>query len=304
MIRVLVTGATGVIGRAAVPILLASGHEVTTTSRRSSGGRGHVVADLTDRGQVDQLLRRSDPQAVLHLAGGAAPSAAALVRTNLDATSTLLHALAARPEPLRRLVVTGSAAEYGEGDGSPIREDHPAAPVGAYGRVKLAQRLLVQLMAQDVASSTVLARPFNVVSPGLAATTPLGNLRRQLALVEEGARVEVACGRLDLVRDFLSVTAVAQALVGLLTLKGAPGAINLCSGRATVLGDLFDSVARLSGRRAVFVVDETLGKLPAAASVVGDPRLVTSLGLVEPEAVDVLAAALLEGLSPVRGADS
>lgn len=290
------------IGRAVVPVLREAGHQVTTTSRHAVPGGQHVAADLAVRAQVDLLLEESEPEVVLHLAGGPAPDATAILRNNVDATSTLLQALAARREPLRRLVVTGSAAEYGEGDGSPIREDHPAAPVGAYGRVKLAQRLLVQLMAADVASSTVLARPFNVVSPALAATTPLGNLRRQLALVEENDHVEVSCGRLDLVRDFLSVNAVARALAELVTLEGPPPEINLCSGRATILGELFASVARLSGRRVTFVTDEALGTLPAATSVVGDARLAAHLELVEPEGVEALAATLLAGLSPTRTA--
>lgn len=303
MIRVLVTGSSGLIGRAVVPMLRAAGHEVATTSRRTCSTEGHVSADLADRAHVDQLLDATEPEAVLHLAGGPTPGAAALVRNNVDATSTLMQALAARSAPVHRLVVTGSAAEYGEGDGTPIHEDHPAAPVSGYGRAKLAQRLLVQLMAADVASTTVLARPFNVVSPELPESTPLGNLRRQLARVDENAHVEVSCGRLDVVRDFLSVTAVARALTELLTVEDPPPAINLCSGRPTVLGDLFESVARRSGRRVTFVADETLGKLSAAASVVGDARLVASLGLVEPETVGMLAATLLEGLSPIGNAD-
>lgn len=296
MTRVLVTGATGLIGRAVVPLLRDAGCDVVTTSR-SAGGENHLPANLAERPEVDRLLREARPQALLHLAGGPAPDAASLVRNNVDATSTLLQALlAAREVPLQRLIVTGSAAEYGAGQGAPIPENAPAAPVTDYGRAKLAQRMIVQAMAQQVARITVLARPFNVVAADMSAATPLGNLRRQLARAGEGGRVAVSCGRLDLVRDFLSIRSIAEALVALLDLENPPAAINLCSGRPTLMSELFEVVAQQSGRVVSFVPDEQLARLPAASSVIGDPRLAQTLGLVAPQTVDELASTLLEGL--------
>lgn len=300
MTRVLVTGATGLIGRAVVPALRQAGYDVITSSRSAICGSDHITADLADRSQADALLRVADPQVLLHLAGGPASSPSDLIRSNVDITSTLLQALASREAPLQRLVVVGSAAEYGEGQGRPLREDDPATPVSSYGRAKLAQRLLVEVMSEHVAGSTVLARPFNVVAPDLPASTPLGNLRRQLASTGESGRVHVSCGRLDLLRDFLSVSSVAEGLVQLVGVLAPPAVVNLCSGRATLMSDLFEAVAQRSGRQVTFVQDEALARLPAAASVVGDAGLAGKLGLIRAESVHELASVLLEGI-PATG---
>ncbi len=73
--RILVAGATGVIGNALVPQLTAAGHEVTGISRstgRAGGlaaaGARSVVADLLDRAAVERAVREVAPQAVVHVA--------------------------------------------------------------------------------------------------------------------------------------------------------------------------------------------------------------------------------------------
>lgn len=67
--RVIVAGATGVLGRAAVPALVAAGHEVRGFSRSAAAGDGTLVAiDLLDRDAVVGFAREWRPQALVHLA--------------------------------------------------------------------------------------------------------------------------------------------------------------------------------------------------------------------------------------------
>lgn len=251
-----------------------------------------MVADLTDIDQAARLVRRARPDAVFHLAGGQAPTRAELLRSNVDATSALLRALADRDAPLDLLVVTGSAAEYGDGDGTPLSERSPLRPVTPYGHAKVAQRQLCRLMQEAVTRRLVHTRPFNVVSPELPATTPLGNVRRQL-LAGGDRPARLVCGRLDIVRDFVPLPDVVRALAGLLGVADPPADLNICSGVPVLLADLVDELVRASGAQCRPVQDARLLALPAAREVVGDTGRLRSLGLHAGTDVRRLAALLL-----------
>ena len=71
--RVLVIGATGAIGRAVVPVLTDSGHEVVATSGRggarlAEAGGTFEQLDLLDRSAVLDVVKRHRPDAIVHLA--------------------------------------------------------------------------------------------------------------------------------------------------------------------------------------------------------------------------------------------
>ena len=73
--RVLLAGATGVIGRQLTPLLAANGHEVFGLIRPDRGpgrvadlGGTAIVGDLLDADQVMQAVARVEPEAVVHMA--------------------------------------------------------------------------------------------------------------------------------------------------------------------------------------------------------------------------------------------
>lgn len=67
--RVAVAGATGVLGRAALPALAAAGHEIRGFSRSAPAGDERLVAiDLLDRDGVVGFAREWRPEALIHLA--------------------------------------------------------------------------------------------------------------------------------------------------------------------------------------------------------------------------------------------
>lgn len=292
MSRVLVTGATGLIGRALVPALHVARHVVHTTARSGLPGDYHQPADLGDPQQVAQLLDKVRPDVIAHLAGGPAADRPALLRGNVHTTSTLLQGLADTGRKLDLLVVIGSAAEYGEG-GGPLSEGVAPIPLTPYGQAKHAQHQVVQLMAPAVAERTVYVRLFNVVAPDLPASSPLGNIRRQLLAGDRTSATEVVCGRLDIYRDFIPIEDVAAVLVGVLALEELPDVLNACSGSSVLLEDLVHEVVKQSGRSVRLVPDPALLDLPAAREVVGDPSRLMAYGLHRPVDVARLAAVLL-----------
>jgi GDP-4-dehydro-6-deoxy-D-mannose reductase len=288
--RVLVTGATGLLGRALLARLQAQGADVVGISR-SPAGDALVQADLTDAHQVVVTLERVAPTVVVHLAGSASAERTELWRANVVATRQLMQAVASM-EPPPAVIVAGSAAEYGDPVSDRIGEDHPLRPVTEYGRTKAEQSTLVQDIASRAGLRACVIRPFNIVSPDLHASLALGNMRRQLL---EGAnrRRTVRCGRLDVIRDFIPLAFVTDTIVRLLELDEWPAILNVCSGVGVELGDLLDAMASELGVEVAVEVDPRLSAIPAAPRVVGDPTRLRGLGLESHADVDELAALLV-----------
>lgn len=140
--RVAVAGATGVLGRAAMPALRAAGHEVRGFAR-APGDAGDVIAvDLLDRDRVISFARDWRPEAIVHLAtaipketgrGDVATAFAATNRLRTDGTRILVDAAVAAGGA--RLIAQSIAFVNVAGDGPaaedvPLRSD-PADPLTA-----------------------------------------------------------------------------------------------------------------------------------------------------------------------------
>jgi len=140
--RVLVTGASGLIGRYAMRELTRAGHQANgiDITREKSGGRVMRV-DLTDAGQVYQAVAGVD--AVVHMGAWANAGIVPDTRTYADnATGTFNLFQACADLGIRRIVSASSAQVYGfAGDPPlhvPVDESHPLRPLNCYALSKIA----------------------------------------------------------------------------------------------------------------------------------------------------------------------
>ncbi|GIK76362.1 MAG: dTDP-glucose 4,6-dehydratase [Actinomycetes bacterium] len=140
--RVAVAGATGVLGRAAMPALRAAGHEVRGFARTPGDAEDTLAVDLLDRDRVVSLARDWRPEAIVHLAtaipkeagrGDVAAQFAATNRLRTEGTRILIEAAAAAGGA--ELVAQSIAFVNVPGEGLaaedvPLRDD-PADPLTA-----------------------------------------------------------------------------------------------------------------------------------------------------------------------------
>jgi nucleoside-diphosphate-sugar epimerase len=144
--RVLLTGAAGLVGRAAAPALRAAGHVVVSTDRPGPGAALDAEADLTDAGQADALIGGGRFAAVVHAASLPRPGqhpADVVLRNNVMATFNVIEACVR--SQVRRLVNISSVGVLGLHYAQrrllpeylPIDENHPLRPQDPYGLAKL-----------------------------------------------------------------------------------------------------------------------------------------------------------------------
>lgn len=130
-LRIAVTGATGLVGSALVPFLIAGGHSVQVLSRH--GGDGHIVWDPA-HGQLDAAALEG-VDAVIHLAGAtvakrwSATHKHEILSSRVDSTRLLSTTLAGLRSPPRALVVASGIGWYGPQDDDDARDE--SAPAGA-----------------------------------------------------------------------------------------------------------------------------------------------------------------------------
>lgn len=248
----LVTGATGFLGRHLVGRLRSRGDDVWGVSRSGDARDGRLLAlDLADAGACREAIARLKPSVVFHLAGVRSASLDEMRRAQVAGTLSLLDALG-HAASCSKLVLVGSAAEYGPvpADRQPIDEAEPCIPVSDYGRTKHEAVLAALAFGRRHDVAVHVARPFNVVGPGMPRGLIVRDLIDRLTTLDERPGAELHTGRLDTSRDFVDVGDAARALE-LIERRGRPGEIyNVCSGVATRISDLVQRLLRVSGRSA------------------------------------------------------
>ena len=248
----LITGGTGFIGRHLISRLVSRGGRPTVAIRRETDERSLgplrndvrlQTADLHCRDSLARLFGETAPEIVIHLAGVRSADAALCNEVNVLATERVLRACVTAG--VRRVVILGSAEEYGHQSG-PLHEDLPPRPETPYGASKAAATQLAQSMAASEGCPVVILRPFTVYGPGQPETMFLSQAIR-CALAHEPFRMTAGLQR----RDFVLVDEVARALEAAATAEGVAGeVINVGSGKAHRLRDVAELVWRLSGTDA------------------------------------------------------
>ncbi|MGH2353554.1 MAG: GDP-mannose 4,6-dehydratase, partial [Chloroflexota bacterium] len=269
--RALITGVGGFAGSFLAEYCLARADVEVIGLVRALERLGHaapfashiqvVAADLRDGRAVERAIADARPDIVFHLAGQAfVPSsfddpAGTLLDNAVGQAHVILALLRHRPEA--RLLVVGSAAEYGlvRPDENPVDEQVALRPTDPYGVSKVAQDLLAFQYFVSHNLQAVRVRPFNHTGPRQSDQFAPSWFARQVAEIEAGgAEPDLPVGNLSAIRDFTDVRDVVRAYF-LAGTQGKPGEVyNIGSGQGRRMADILGILADLS--RAPFSIRE------------------------------------------------
>jgi GDP-4-dehydro-6-deoxy-D-mannose reductase len=245
--RVLVTGATGFVGRHLLAALDAAGHEAIALGGPHDASPT-IVVNLLDAAAVRTAVDDAAPDAIVHLAGQAfVPQSIAdplgTLAVNAGGTAHVLEAARAyrdrTHQPLRVLVVS-SAEVYGiqRPERMPLDETAVVRPGNAYAASKLAAEAYALTWHRSYGLDCVVARPFNHIGPGQDPRFVVPSFARQLADIAAGAPPLLLVGNLEAQRDFLDVRDVVAAYV-LLLANGRSGEVfNISSGHPVAIREV------------------------------------------------------------------
>jgi nucleoside-diphosphate-sugar epimerase len=251
---VLVTGASGFIGRHAVAAFAARGCEVHAVDLRHTPAPANVIwhqTDLLDARRVLELVLEARPTDLLHFAWYAEHGKFWSSPLNLDWVSASIGLFKSFAEAGgRRAVFAGSCAEYDWAGPQPLVEDKtPCRPGSLYGVCKNAVREVVQAYSSQAGVSVAWGRIFFLYGPDEDPNRLIPSILHPLL---EGKPARCRSG--DHVRDLLHVHDVASAFVALLQ-SDVTGSVNIASGDRITLGEVSRRAARIVGREDLLTVD-------------------------------------------------
>jgi nucleoside-diphosphate-sugar epimerase len=247
MYKILVTGATGFVGRHALPRLIESGAQIHAVTRSRPAERFAGVhwlgADLLDSTKRAELMCAVRPDMLVHFAWETATGRFWSARSNIDWTVATLDLLRLGAEHgIGRVVGVGSCAEYA-GGAKPCQECHTAiAPNSLYGAAKDGVRRVLQAYAEQDGLSWAWARLFH----------PTGADERQDRLVPSvaaalasGTPVKLTSG--SAIRDVIDVRDAGRAIAEL-ALSPVKGPVNIGRGEPVSIRQLAETLGRIAGR--------------------------------------------------------
>ena len=253
--KIVVTGATGFIGTWLLRSLAKSGRasDVVAVSRS-----GPDKADLRDQSEAEALIRGTRPAVLFHLAGLIdSQNLDDLYASNVATTNHLLDATL-KHAPACRVIVPGSAAEYGRVPQAdlPISEDRVPTPLVPYGLAKVWQSAAALYFAERGAN-VVVARLFNLVGEGASTRLSVGAFAEQLRRMKKGEQEpRIIVGDLTPRRDFIDAADACAALLALAAITEM-GTFNVCRGSSISMAEVLDILVSESGLKVEVAVDAT-----------------------------------------------
>lgn len=248
MTRVLVTGASGLIGKPAVQALSDQGLDVHAVARTVPDAASDVTwhaCDLLASGAVESLAQDVQATHLLHLAWVTEHGQFWTAAQNLDwqdASKRLIETFQANGGT--RVVVAGSCAEYDWtdlGDGVCSEGATPLKPHTLYGQSKVETHAWLAAYAPKSALSYAWGRVFLLFGEGESDARLVPSVATALA---EGR--EAKCSSGIQIRDFMDARDVGSAFAALL-MSDVEGPVNIASGEGHTIGEVVTMLGEISG---------------------------------------------------------
>lgn len=248
--RVIVTGATGFVGRHVTATLLQRAHSVTAVARNTErikefAWQSAVKFVPYDVHRPDWDVRRvlGPADVVMHLAWPGLPNYKALSHFEETTFADYRFLKSVILAGYSHLLVTGTCFEYGMQCGR-LHEGLPTVPTNPYGLAKDTLRRFLEMLRQQHPFTLQWARLFYMFGPGQNPGSLFAQLERAL---ERGDEEFLMSGGEQL-RDYLPIERVAADLVDLIEQRERDGIVNICSGKPVSVRKMVEDFIAAKGK--------------------------------------------------------
>lgn len=218
--RVLVTGANGLVGRNLRGMLQTQGCVIIPAVRQVVTTDDVFVGDIDGQTSWAPVLKQR-PDAVVHLAArvhvmASEPASALQQYREVNTEGSLNLARQCAEAGVKRFVFVSTVKVLGEGGVSAMRASDPAQPDGVYAESKWLAEQGLREISRDTGMEVVIMRPPLIYGPGVK-----GNFLNMLRAVDCGLPLPLGCVRNS--RSLVYVGNLASAVHACLVLPAAAG---------------------------------------------------------------------------------
>jgi UDP-glucose 4-epimerase len=277
--RVLLTGASGFLGRRVADLAVADGHDVVSIGRstpdRPDPDALHCIrADITNAGDVQRAAAEVGAvDSIIHLAAMVPKNAGQDEAVAAFATNVMgaVHIFGAFGRAGQANIVASTAEVYGLPEGhDKLREESEPRPLSWYGASKVAAEIYCRALARHEQMRIAILRFTVLYGTGDTIERAIPNFVRNAV---RGEPIGVFGG--EELRDYLHVDDAARAVI-IAWQRRLSGTYNVGSGQGVAVRDAADAVLRAAGGRST--LEQHPRRKPAADIVLDVTRFREATG--------------------------
>jgi UDP-glucose 4-epimerase len=259
IMKVLVTGGAGFIGKHLVRSLLEKGNSVTIFDNFSNSTKESISSlvemgvkiiegDITKHLEIINAVK--DQEVVIHLAAKISVSESIsnpleTFRVNVDGTRNVLAA--SEKNNVKKLIAASSAAVYGEG--SPdvnLTEKSETNPISPYGESKVKMEQEIRGFASKHEINCIILRFFNIYGIGQTKEYA-GVITKFMERSLQEKPLEIFGNGMQ-TRDFVSIEDAVKSIHNSIS-NDKSGTYNIASGKVITIKELADMILSISGKK-------------------------------------------------------
>lgn len=282
MQKILVTGANGFAGQHLIQVLEPDYQIIGLINKSKLEGSQnvqYVSGNILDRGFLEDLIKKYQPEKIIHLAAIAptwSQDPENIFKINLIGTLNLYLAVESQKkssgfEP--KIVYISSAEVYGKTPNpGKISEENPFFPANYYGTSKIAADRLSYQMSQSAKLKIIIIRPFNHTGPGQLQGFFVPDMASQIVKIEnDPEESKLMAGNLESIRDISDVRDIVQGYKKILETDVPSGeTFNICSGQGIKMKDLLEKLLGFANKPILVVEDPKRMRPSEVPITVGD----------------------------------
>ena len=257
--KILVTGGAGFLGKNIIKSILTQGHLVTVFDNFSNSSKEDyailekmnvniIKGDITKIENIDKATVKQD--IVIHLAAKISVSESVkkpdeTFYVNVTGTKNVL--LSCKKNHVNKIIVSSSAAVYGESDSSEIKltENSETNPISPYGESKLEMEKIIKEFCLEHKINYIILRIFNIFGKDQSKEYA-GVITKFLKKIQNNEQLEIFGDGLQ-TRDFVSIHDVISSFNNAI-LYTKSGIFNIASGNAITIKKLAEIMISFSGK--------------------------------------------------------
>jgi GDP-4-dehydro-6-deoxy-D-mannose reductase len=210
--------------------------------------------DLADVNELSELIKTEAPDYIVNLAGiSHSDDIELVININTKICRTVCDSIVKYGIKIKKILLIGSAAEYGETQVLPMKESSPLNPVSIYGLSKVWQTYQAKYFRNCYNLKISLARTFNISACDLPEKFSLGSFIEQIKKSPSNGTLTV--GNIDSRRDFVDISDVVDAYWKILMNEKDDFIFNVCNGYSILISDIINHLIKVSGKKIQIIVD-------------------------------------------------